>query len=159
MAHFMGCGVCGLRTTSVFFGWKLGQQVGPVARDDGAYLGVDLGDVVEALLNLPADYLQFFRAEGQAAQKFDRRVGPNPRLRAVVPRSHGSTSHQAHRRVPVNAPHQIDRRTRPNPLDQQSRTPRSGDPRGAGSTSMTGPTGRLGSLFSRPRTLWAESTT
>jgi hypothetical protein len=62
----MGCGVCGLRTTSVFFGWKLGQQVGPVARDDAAYLVVDLGDIVEVFLNLLAEHFKLFRAERTA---------------------------------------------------------------------------------------------
>jgi hypothetical protein len=36
---------------------------------------VDIGNIVEAFLNLPADYLQFIRAEGQTLQKFDRHVG------------------------------------------------------------------------------------
>jgi hypothetical protein len=73
--------------------------VRPVASDDAAYFVVDIGNIVEAFLNLPADYLQFFRAEGQTVQKFYWHVGPNPRLREVVPRSHAATSHYAYRGV------------------------------------------------------------
>jgi hypothetical protein len=40
----------------------------PVTSDDPAYLGVNLGDVVEAFLNLLADHLKLLRAEGATVQ-------------------------------------------------------------------------------------------
>src|SRR5262249_16618752 len=42
----------------------------PVASNDPAYLGVDLGDVVEALLDLLAEHLKFIRIERTAVQEF-----------------------------------------------------------------------------------------
>jgi hypothetical protein len=63
------CGL-GFRATSVFLGRQLRQQVWPVAGDDAAYFGIDLRDVVEALLNLLADHVELFRTERATVQEF-----------------------------------------------------------------------------------------
>jgi hypothetical protein len=55
-----------ISSPSVSFWRKLLEQVRPVARDDAAYLVVDLGDVVEAFLNLLAEHFKLFRAERTA---------------------------------------------------------------------------------------------
>jgi hypothetical protein len=50
--------------------------VRPLPSDDAAYFVVDLGDVVEAFLDLLADHLELFRAKRAAVQKFHWHIGP-----------------------------------------------------------------------------------
>jgi hypothetical protein len=61
---------------------KLLEQVRPVAGDDPPYLVIDRGDDLEASLDLPADYFQFFRAERAAMQEFNSHINPTPRVSA-----------------------------------------------------------------------------
>src|SRR5258706_14017598 len=69
------------RPLSFVFRRKFLQQVRPVASDDPPYLVVDLGDVVEAFLNLLAEHLKLFRAEGTAVQELDWHTLAPPRSR------------------------------------------------------------------------------
>jgi hypothetical protein len=64
---------------SFLFRRQRGKQVRPVASDDAAYFGVDLSDVVEALLNLLADHLELFPTERAAVQEFDWHLFAPPR--------------------------------------------------------------------------------
>jgi hypothetical protein len=73
----------------------------PVASGDAECFVVDIGDIVEAFLNLTADYLQFFWTEGQTVQKFDRHMGLTRDLGRLF------QCHWAHRRGPAGVPHEI----------------------------------------------------
>src|SRR5262249_31711215 len=78
-------------TPSVFFRWKLLEQVRPVASDDAPYLGVDFSDIVEAFLNLLTDHLELLRAEGTAVQEFHWHISSSPphgRRQRVQPDEH-----------------------------------------------------------------------
>ena len=72
-----GDGGCGLRaiTASVFFRWELGDQVRPIASNNGTYFVVDGADTVETLLDLPAEEFKFLPAEQTAVQEFHSHVG------------------------------------------------------------------------------------
>src|SRR5712671_1542482 len=94
---------------SVSFWRKLLEQVRPVARDDAAYLVVDLGDVVEAFLNLPADHLELLRAEGPTVHEFDWHTFAPPcgRRHRVQPGDTGIGAlpgHQEHRKPSTRLP-------------------------------------------------------
>jgi hypothetical protein len=54
----------------------------PVASDDPANFVIDGGNDLEASLDLPADYFQFFRAERAAMQEFNSHINPTPQVGA-----------------------------------------------------------------------------